>query len=206
MSRLVRIADRKIDACAGRVIPAGQGDVADIMRQILVSLERTKHQTERFAPHLKRESTKSTLRELWNFTKKNLRYVRDKGNHEVINSAACTWHRRDIGSDCKSFTIFIASLLYHLGIPYKLRLIWQDSANPGLAHIYPVALVDGREIPVDAVYDRFGKEVEYYKKQDFGPYAGGGIGQISTARDFVVEVGAAVLAGVITKKALEWLG
>ena len=206
MGRLASIADLKIDPCQNRMVSVGKGNVDDIMAEILSHLARTKHQTKAFAQHLRRASDRDTLKAVWKFTKENVRYVRDKGNHEIINSPACTWHRREIGSDCKSFTAFIASILYHLGIPYKIRLIWQDRRKPGLAHVYPVALIEGREVPVDAVHNRFGSEVEYYKKQEFGPYGGDGIGQIRSGGDFVIEVAAAVLAGVLTKKALEWLG
>lgn len=172
---LERIADKKIKPCKGvQVYTHTDGDVQDIISQILKEVSYSIQDTKDFAKNLRASTEMQTLKNVWRFVKSNVRYQRDKQGHEVINSAGCTWHRRRFGSDCKSFTTLISSLLHNLGFRYYIEVIFQDRLEQGQGHIYNVVVLsNGKKIIVDAVDDLFNRKHQFWKRSRFGPYGKG---------------------------------
>jgi hypothetical protein len=109
--------------------------------------------------------TRAGLRALFNFVDENFEYVEDRGYTprgkevpvQAVQSPSAMWHTTRQG-DCKSFTVFIAATVHNMGLPVILRLVGYGSKYE--KHIYPVALLNGQEIPLDVVY----------KKQQNGPF------------------------------------
>lgn len=71
--------------------------------------------------------------------------------------------------DCKSFSILICSVLSAFGISNKFRFVAYKGKD--YQHVYPVAILDGEEYPLDVVAFKqrgleIGKEIEYKKKYD----------------------------------------
>lgn len=110
------------------------------------------------------------LGELWAYVRSNIPYVPDPAGIQQIKHPARTWEdaERGEGSDCKSMSIFIRFCLYNLGIPHFLRFA-SYIPSKRIQHVYVVALLDGKEVILDTVYDMFDKEVEYTWKQDKKP-------------------------------------
>lgn len=147
------------------------GDVEDIIEVILYADSMSKSFTPQLAQALRGKTDYETMRNVWTFVKRNVRYVRDRVGYEVIKSPGKTWHDRK--GDCKSFSVFIGSILKNLGYRYKYRVAFYDRKNPNSGHIYPVVMLPGRgEVIVDAVHTRFDEEVPYWKAYDYTPTTG----------------------------------
>ena len=71
--------------------------------------------------------------------------------------------------DCKSFSILICSFLTHYGIDNMFRFVSYKGSD--YTHVYPVAVIDEQEIPLDVVAYKqrgleIGNEIKYVKKYD----------------------------------------
>ena len=71
--------------------------------------------------------------------------------------------------DCKSFSILICSFLTHYGIDNMFRFVAYKGSD--YTHVYPVAVIDGEEVPLDVVAYKqrgidIGNELKYKKKYD----------------------------------------
>lgn len=147
------------------------GDVKDIIRVILQADGLSAKYTRELAKQLQQADEYETMRAIWHFVKDNVRYTRDKAGHEVVQLPGAMWRGRK--GDCKSFSIFIGSILKNLGVKYRYRVAFYDPANPDSGHIYPIAtLSDGTEVVLDAVHNRFDEEVRFWKARDYYPASG----------------------------------
>lgn len=135
---------------------------------------------------------------IFQFVDRHIYYVEDPNKNQWVQTPSFLWYRR-IG-DCKSLTVFISSILQNLGIPHYIRYV---SYNPNIllprryrpyTHVYPVAILDGREVPIDVVWKkqeggRFGAEKPYIHKKDFkveGLYKLGNVGM--NAQEYIGQV------------------
>lgn len=169
MSRLAAIAKQHISPSPGKVTTiTDNADMARIIAAIMDADEVSKPFTTRFAAFLKGKNDRETLRNIWDFVKKEIRYVRDQPGDEVVKSPGQLWKSRE--GDCKSFTVMIGSILNNLGYQYKYRVAIYSPLTPQQGHIYPVAILpNGQEVVVDAVHTRFDDEAPYYKAWDYTP-------------------------------------
>jgi predicted transglutaminase-like cysteine proteinase len=105
-----------------------------------------------------------TMRNVWGFVKRNVRYKADKAGLEQVKTPGALFK---IGKgDCKSFSIAIVARLRSLG--YN-RIYYRFTAyEPGdVSHVYVVAYTQqGQKIILDSVYDFFDAEAPYYYKKD----------------------------------------
>lgn len=169
MSRLAAIAKRHILPSPGEVTTVTENaDMAKIISTIMDADELSKPFTAQFARYLQGRDDQETLSNIWTFVKKEIKYVRDRPGNEVVKSPGQLWKSRE--GDCKSFSIFIGSILNNLGYNYKYRVAIYSPLTPQQGHIYPVAILpDGEEVVVDAVHTRFDDEAKYYKAWDYTP-------------------------------------
>lgn len=144
--------------------------INDIVRVIMHADSKASRFTERLAEHLRSADDMSTLHNVWAFTKQHIRYRRDRAGKEVVKSPGRTWE--DGYADCKGMSIFIGSILKNLGYKFVYRVARYDSSNPDQGHIYPVVMLDGKEVVVDAVHKSFNREYPYWRKRDYEPAAG----------------------------------
>lgn len=136
------------------------GDVDDIINVILEADKVSAPFTRKLAKAFK-GSEEKILFDIWAFTRKHIRYIQDSPGHEKIKSPGATW--RDRAGDCKSMSVFNASILKNLKIPYKYKIVFYDPNQPSQGHIYPIALLDGREVVLDSVNSQFNKEERYWR-------------------------------------------
>lgn len=143
------------------------GDTGDIIETIL-DMDRQSHRwirTDAAAECLRSDTEEETLRNVWAFVKKNVRYRADRQGHEKVKSPGALLASR-VG-DCKSFSIAEAALLRALGIPYRYRF---TSYGPGdYTHVYIVAKTRAGWTPIDAVHTEPLEEARYYRKKDIDP-------------------------------------
>ena len=136
------------------------GDTQDIINTILFADSKLGNNMCEFAKAF--TNTYDSLYELWYFTRENITYLADEPGHERVKDPRVTW--KDKSGDCKSFSLFIASVLKCLHIPYRYRFASYKGNDP--THVYIVAKLKNRDIIIDATIERFDFEVSYLKKWD----------------------------------------
>jgi hypothetical protein len=135
--------------------------VAFIPKVVSETLDHTK----KIAQLLKGNSTYETCSNIWHFIYQHIAYKKDQEGYEQIRSPARAWHDRKKGVDCDCYSVFISSILGNLGIPHILRITKYH--RDYFQHIYPVVVLNGKEIPIDCVTDQFNYEVPFSEKKDY---------------------------------------
>ena len=131
------------------------GNTVDIQKVIFeVNSDKIWKDTEDLSQRF--EKTKSGLNDLWRFVKHKIRYQEDPDGFQYIKYPAKLWADRK--GDCKSFTLFIVSVLQNLGIKYTIRFTSYKRGSEIVTHVYPVAHLDGEDIILDAVWYYFNSE------------------------------------------------
>lgn len=153
-----------------------QADNKDI-RDLLVKLvPKAKAQMVEFSKGFRGRTNKETCKKIFDYIKNNFTYVAD-GGEQVIKLPSALLKKR-VG-DCKSYSLFTASILENLKIPYKFVYTSYNN-NPIPAHVY-VITEDG--CIIDAVYGIFNAEKKptYRYTQDMNVRYMAGIGANCTS-------------------------
>ena len=153
------------------VVYKSQADNKDI-RDLLVNLvPQAKAQMKEFSKTFRGRNSKETCKKIFDYIKSNFTYVAD-GGEQIIKLPSALLKKR-VG-DCKSYSLFTASILENLKIPYKFVYTSYNS-NPIPQHVY-VVTEDG--CIIDAVYGIFNKEKKptYRYTQDMNVRYMAGIG------------------------------
>ena len=153
-----------------------QADNKDI-RDLLVRLvPKAKAQMVEFSKGFKGRTNKETCKKIFDYIKSNFTYVAD-GGEQIIKLPSALLKKR-VG-DCKSYSLFTASILENLKIPYKFVYTSYNN-NPIPAHVY-VVTEDG--CIIDAVYGIFNAEKKptYRYTQDMNVRYMAGIGANCTS-------------------------
>lgn len=107
-----------------------------------------------------------TCYNVWEFLKKNVRYEKEGKELQTIKTLSRLL-TQDKKGDCKHFSTATASLLTALKIPFVYRLVSFNYYAPTPTHIYIVAKINGEEIPIDCVLNKFNSEPAYKYKTDY---------------------------------------
>jgi hypothetical protein len=153
-----------------------QADNKDI-RDLLVKLvPKAKAQMVEFSKGFRGRTNKETCKKIFDYIKSNFTYVAD-GGEQIIKLPSALLKKR-VG-DCKSYSLFTASILENLKIPYKFVYTSYNN-NPIPAHVY-VVTEDG--CIIDAVYGIFNAEKKptYRYTQDMNVRYMAGIGADCTS-------------------------
>ena len=153
-----------------------KADNKDI-RDLLVKLvPKAKAQMVEFSKGFKGRTNKETCKKIFDYIKSNFTYVAD-GGEQIIKLPSALLKKR-VG-DCKSYSLFTASILENLKIPYKFVYTSYNN-NPIPAHVY-VVTEDG--CIIDAVYGIFNAEKKptYRYTQDMNVRYMAGIGADCTS-------------------------
>jgi hypothetical protein len=140
-------------------------DVTHTVAFIPKVVNETLHHTKQIAQRLKGNNTYETCSNIWHFVYQHIAYRKDQEGYEQIRSPARAWHDRHKGVDCDCYTVFISSILTNLRIPHILRITKYH--RDYFQHIYPVVVLNGKEIPIDCVTDKFDYEVPYSQNKDY---------------------------------------
>lgn len=103
----------------------------------------------------------TTCRKIWDFLKKEIKYKKDPDGYQNIKLPGR--FVAEATGDCKSYSLFTASILENLNIPYSFRYT-SYSSNPTPQHVY---IVTNSGIIVDAVWNKFNNEKKYTYKKDY---------------------------------------
>lgn len=128
-------------------------------------IRTTTQDTQNIARILKANTEFETLKKVWEFTFKYLQYKKDKQGVEQVRRPCRSWWDRHTGVDCDCMTVFIASILTNLKIPFRIRLAGYGMTQ-NFEHVYVVAILGDRKIIMDTVVHEFNKEVKPTFKKD----------------------------------------
>lgn len=157
---LIKPHEQKIDL---RKRSYRTGDIMTLVQEVL---ETDYDDTEAFAGLF--EPTIAGLKQLFDFVDANFQYVEDPDFNQWIQTPSFLWYTKR--GDCKSFTVFISSVLRNMGVKHRIRYVGYGSRK--YTHVYPVAILKGKQIPLDVVWKkqeggRFGREKQYTTKKDY---------------------------------------
>jgi hypothetical protein len=156
------------------LFPKAEGDNSTIRKNANVThtvafipkvVSETLDQTKKLSQLLKGASPLETCSNIWHFVYQHIAYTKDEEGFEQIRSPARAWHDRKKGVDCDCYSVFISSILTNVKIPHILRITKYHRDH--FQHIYPVVLLDRKEIVMDCVTDKFNYEVPYTEKKDY---------------------------------------
>ena len=162
-SNTVSNANRTINAANNQqVVINSNGATFDIIREI-IEVDKTAYKdTLRFAPQLKGYNLKDTCKNIWEFVHNNITYKEDPNGYQFIKTPASLWSTKT--GDCKSFAIFVGSILKNLNIPYLYRFVSFDNGN--YTHVYIVVPTGQQEIIIDTTIKYFNTETQFKTKKE----------------------------------------
>lgn len=150
------------------------GDTTAIIRAIMhADADSARWIEPKALARLKGATRMQTLANIYALMQQHIRYRADRPGHEVVRSPAYLFHTGT--GDCKSYSVAIGAFCRASGIPYRYRFTSQGRRD--YHHVYVVATVDGKDVPLDAVPDNsgnyldFGRERRYRRKADIRPGA-----------------------------------
>ena len=143
----------------GKKIYFKRGNTQNIIDVIVKTVQnpRIVEDVQRFVLDNRLSGSLEDLYRLWHFVRFEIKYKED-GGAQLIQYPSALWKSK-IG-DCKSKTVFIIACLETLGIDWIVRFATYDPSSKVVSHVYPVAVIGGREIILDAVWHEFNNQKE----------------------------------------------
>lgn len=173
----------------------------DIREALEDAVSIAKYQCAKIAPKFLASTEKQTARNIFNFLKNNVKYIKD-GMEQNIKFPARLLNGENYG-DCKSYSLFIACVLENLGIPYRFVYASYNPNNKTPQHVY-IQTKSG--IIIDPVWGKFNSEKKAYYKYftDMNVNYLAGTGQYkSRARAYKrMGIGSPIIAPVMSALAL----
>jgi len=158
----------------------GSGNTTDIIAAILHADKLCSSYTTNLAKTLSKKTVKDTCQAIYNFVTDNIEYKEDPDGLQFIQSPGhLFWGADGKGNgkgDCKSMSIFCASVLQNLGIKYAYRFISESQSND-YHHVFIVVPDEkGETVILDCVDDAFNIPHNFAKVKDIaaGPTASAG--------------------------------
>lgn len=127
---------------------ADNKDIRDLLERLI---PKATEQMKDFAKQFKGASEQETCKKIFDYIKNNFVYVAD-GDEQIIKLPSALL-RKKVG-DCKSYSLFTASILANLGIPYQLVYASYNN-NPIPHHVY---VQTNNGCIIDVVYGKFNQE------------------------------------------------
>lgn len=139
------------------------GTNPNLVNQLNKSISEASKQTKDVAQWFAGNNTTETCYRIWQWLKTEIRYVPDQHDQEIKMPARFA---ADGTGDCKSYSLFTASILSNLGIPFKMRYT-SYNADPTPSHVYVVTQCG---VIVDGTYSFFNRQKEFTFNKDYDMY------------------------------------
>lgn len=130
---------------------------ANIITALESEFNTAVNQTRSFAQKFKGKTVKETAHNVWRFLKSHVTYSRDPSEKQMIRLPGR--FVSDKTGDCKSYSLFAASVLANLGIPVAFRYASYRDYSKTPTHVYVV--LPKHNLIVDGVYNTFNAEKKY---------------------------------------------
>lgn len=171
----------------------------DIIKAILDAHNKYKDQYNIISSYFRGYSDEQTAKNIFDFLKRNIRYVIESEDQQLVRSPAAILHQAE--SDCKCYSLFIAGICDSLKIPFTYRFASYKSNQKNPAHVFVVIHPDtNREIWCDPVLSYFNYKKPYYYKLDKKPkkmavYSISGIGAAPKRKKILKNIGKKIKKG-----------
>jgi hypothetical protein len=140
----------------------------DIIQAILDAHEKYKDQYDVISSYFKGYSNEQTARNIFDFLKRNIRYVIESEDQQLVRSPAAILHQAQ--SDCKCYSLFIGGICQSLNIPFCFRFASYRYGQKNPQHVFVVINPDTKnEIWCDPVLSYFNYHKPYQYKLDKKP-------------------------------------
>lgn len=139
MMDVLKLAKQTIPDTHDRRIYRGEGMTDDIFERIRLDVPEAIQQTREFARKLYAQcgyDTECLLRTLYAFLRDNVRLCIDPVGVQYVKKPAALVYDTDRRADCKSYSIFIASVLSNLGIPCRFKFCAWKPYDKNVRHVY----------------------------------------------------------------------
>ena len=137
---------------------------SDIVSTLNKSFNRARQETKDF---LVDGSPEQKAEKIYNYIKNNVQYKKDAPGTQIIQFPS----RMILGTksgDCKSMALAAAGMMAANGFNnVRLRYTSYDSKDSTPTHVYTVGNMSGKEFIIDAVFNKFNKELPYKSKKDY---------------------------------------
>ena len=157
VSSIKNIVKSSIGKASSNVLTfTDSGDTEAIIKAIQYGDERCAEFTKELSRRLHSQfgaDYYSLFESVWHYLHFDVRYEADKSHQKIKSPAQLV---KDGVGDCKSYSVFVASIAQNLGLTYQYKFV--DYVGDGIVnHVFPVVHVSsGKEkIIVDAVYDKY---------------------------------------------------
>ena len=162
--------DAILNRYAGRDQLVKVGANSDVVETVVSFYQQYREQPQELVDEIQQLSAEEKVEAIFSYLVQNVVYKLDPAGKQFVKSPARLIY--DGAGDCKSFTIFVASCLHCVGIKHIIRFVDFDGDGQ-YTHVYPVAIVGGLEVPMDACekdsdgYILLDYAREYVQKRDF---------------------------------------
>lgn len=158
-------ADRLIRPALGKAtLIKSVYDTQDIINEILSADKIAVRDVRKFAKSINFTSLDDLCYQLWKLLRDTIYYKEDGSGEQQVKFPAALWASKT--GDCKSYSLFIGSVLKALNIPYSYRFV-SFSSIPVYTHVYIIVHGASRDIIVDAVISTYNDEKMYTFKKDY---------------------------------------
>jgi len=160
-------------------------NTGDIIKAILDTHPKYKDDYKKLSIYFKGVNELKSCEKIWNFLKKNIRYVVESEQKQYVRSPAAIL--KQAVSDCKCFSLFAGGICEALGMNFCYRFASYNNYNKQPGHVFVVVNPGtSNEIWIDPVLSYFNYKKPYYYKIDKKPkmaiYSISGIGRTRTER------------------------
>lgn len=155
----------------------------DIIAAILEAHRRHAQDYSKISSFFSAGSRKETARKIFNFLKKNVRYVIEPGSKQTVKSPAAILATGY--GDCKHYSLFAGGILQNLGIPFAYRFASYKVFDKQPQHVFVVVNPGtSNEIWIDPVVGDFNykKPYTYATDRKMALYSISGIGATAQQR------------------------
>lgn len=159
-----------------KTLLVGDAVNSDIIQGIHSYFKAAKDQTKEFSQRFAGGSVEDQCFRVWRYVRESIKYKRDPFDAQLIRLPSRFVF--DAEGDCKSYSLFIASVLSNLGVPVAFRYASYKKSDSTPSHVYVIARDrDGKKIVVDGVYHLFNdeKKPEHFKDYPMNVYALSGV-------------------------------
>ncbi|AXG72950.1 hypothetical protein DVK85_01360 [Flavobacterium arcticum] len=134
------------------VVVTGNGMTDYSVKQMAYTVNKYHSHMAKVAPLLDKGSLQQTCNAIHDFCYNHFQYKIDEVTQK-LRSPACSWSVRQLGIDCKSYSIIASSILTELGVKHYIRRIKNLAYKPDLwTHVYVVAPIDQESGNLDNGY------------------------------------------------------
>ena len=160
-----------------REMLTAEQSTGDIIDAILDAHRRHAQDYSKISSFFNAGSKKATARRIFNFLKKNVRYVIEPGSKQTVKSPSAILATGY--GDCKHYSLFAGGILQNLGIPFAYRFASYKLFDKQPQHVFVVVNPGtDKEIWIDPVVGDFNykKPYSYATDRKMALYSISGIG------------------------------